>query len=211
VPGAGTFAQTFYAYGELLRNDSRVYGGPIFSEGTYHWLYAGLADGNYALAYDGRPLAKEPLLPVFDLYQIHPKECDIGMGWTVNFCDAIPDWRKPENLDRAIDRFLLHTLRPKPLPTAGSRSNRLGEINSKQSASPAKASSSSAVPSECAARSWAVKPSMSKVSASPRPSAMIRQGNPRGASGQCREIRPALRRLAVRASRNTAHGLRRPV
>jgi hypothetical protein len=110
VPGAGTFAQTFYAYGELLRNDSRVYGGPVFSEGTYQWLYAGLADGNYALAYDGRPLAKEPLLPVFDLYQIHPRECDIGMGWTANFCDAIPEWCKPENLDHAIDRFLLHTL-----------------------------------------------------------------------------------------------------
>jgi hypothetical protein len=110
VPGAGTFAQTFYAYGELLRHDSRVYAGPIFSEGSYHWLYAGLADGNYALAYDGRPLAKEPLLPVFDLLHIHPKECDIGMGWTANFCDAIPDWTKPENLDRAIDRFLLHTL-----------------------------------------------------------------------------------------------------
>jgi hypothetical protein len=109
-PGAGTFVQTFYAYGELLRNDSRVYGEPIFSEGTYQWLYAGLADGNYALAYDGRPLAKEPLLPVFDLYQIHTKECDIGMGWTANFCDAIPDWRKPDNLDRAIDRFLLNTL-----------------------------------------------------------------------------------------------------
>lgn len=110
VPGAGTFAQTFYAYGELLRNDSRVYDGPIFSEGTYQWLYAGLADGNYALAYDGHPLAKEPLLPVFDLCQVHSKECDIGMGWTANFCDAIADWRKPENLDRAIDRFLLHTL-----------------------------------------------------------------------------------------------------
>ncbi len=110
VPGAGTFAQTFYAYGELLRNDSRVYGGPIFSEGTYHWLYAGLADGNYALAYDGRPLAKEPLLPIFDLYEIHTKECDIGMGWTANFCDAIPDWRKAENMDRAIDRFLLNTM-----------------------------------------------------------------------------------------------------
>jgi hypothetical protein len=110
VPGAGTFAQTFYAYGELLRNDSRVYGGPIFSEGYFHWLYAGLADGNYALMYDGRPLAKEPLLPVFDLYQIHPRECDIGMAWTAHFCDGIPDWRKPENLDRAIDRFLLNTL-----------------------------------------------------------------------------------------------------
>jgi hypothetical protein len=110
VPGAGTFTQTLYAYGELLRNDSRVYDGPVFSEGTYQWLYAGLADGNYALAYDGHPLAKEPLMPVFDLYQIHPRECDIGMGWTANFCDAIPDWKKPENLDHAIDRFLLHTL-----------------------------------------------------------------------------------------------------
>lgn len=110
VPGAGTFAQTFYAYGELLRNDSRVYGGPIFSEGTYQWLYAGLADGNYALAYNGRPLAVEPLLPVFDLYQIHTKECDIGMAWTSWFCDAIPNWQAPENIDRVIDRFLLHTL-----------------------------------------------------------------------------------------------------
>lgn len=110
VPGAGTFAQTFYAYGEILRNDSRVYGGPIFSEGTYQWLYAGLADGNYALAYNGKPLANEPLLPVFDLYQIHSKECDIGMGWTAFFCDAIPNWQAPENIDRAIDRFLLHTL-----------------------------------------------------------------------------------------------------
>ena len=110
VPGAGTFAQTFYAYGELLRNDSRVYDGPIFSEGTYQWLYAGLADGNYALAYDGHPLAKEPLMPAFDLLQIHPKECDIGMGWTANFCDAIAGWRQPSRLDQAIDRFLLHTL-----------------------------------------------------------------------------------------------------
>jgi hypothetical protein len=110
VPGAATFAQTFYAYGELLRNDSRVYRGPIFSEGTYQWLYAGLADGNYALAYDGRPLAKEPLLPVFDLYQIHTKECDIGMGWTANFGEGIPDWQAPTNLDRTIDRFILHTL-----------------------------------------------------------------------------------------------------
>lgn len=110
VPGAGTFAQTLYAYGELLRHDSEVYGGPVFSEGTYHWLYAGLADGNYALVYDGRPLALEPLLPVFDLLELHPKQCDIGMGWTAHFCDPLGDWKRPENLDRAIDRFLLHTL-----------------------------------------------------------------------------------------------------
>jgi len=110
LPGAGTYAQTFYAYGELLRNDSRVYGGPIFSEGTYHWMYAGLADGNYGLTYNGHNVATDPLLPVFDLYQIHTKECDIGVPWTSYFCDTMPNWRAPENIDRAIDRFLLHTL-----------------------------------------------------------------------------------------------------
>ncbi|MCC6730276.1 MAG: hypothetical protein IT208_13140 [Chthonomonadales bacterium] len=110
LPGAGTFAQTFYAYGELLRNDSHVYGGPIFSEGTYQWLYAGLADGNYGHTYNGRGLATEPLLPAFDLHQIHTKECDIGVSWTAFFCDAIPNWRAPANIDRAIDRFLLTTL-----------------------------------------------------------------------------------------------------
>lgn len=110
VPGAGTLAQTFYAYGELLRNDSRVYGGPIFSEGTYQCLYAGLADGNYGHTYDGRQIANEPLLPAFDLYQIHTKECDIGISWTSSFCDAIPNWHDPSKIDNAIDRFLLHTL-----------------------------------------------------------------------------------------------------
>ena len=50
------------------------------------------------------------LLPVFDLREIHPKEGDIGMGWTTHFCASIPNWRAPENLDRSIDRFLLNTL-----------------------------------------------------------------------------------------------------
>jgi hypothetical protein len=109
-PGAGAFSQTFYAYGELLRHDSRAYAAPIFSEGTYHWLYAGLADGNYALVYNGRSMANEPLLPVFDLLQIHPKECDIGMGWTEQFCGGIPEWNAPKNIDHSIDRFLLTTL-----------------------------------------------------------------------------------------------------
>ncbi|MCS7223916.1 MAG: hypothetical protein NZ959_05100 [Armatimonadetes bacterium] len=108
VPGAGTFAQTFYCYGELLRNDSKVYGGPIFSEGTFQWLYAGLCDGNYALTYNGRPIAREPLLPVFFLREIHTKECDIGMAWTDWFLQGIPDWQK--DIDQALDRFLLHTI-----------------------------------------------------------------------------------------------------
>jgi hypothetical protein len=110
VPGAGTFAQTFYAYGQLLRNDSRVYHGPIFSEGTYQCFYAGLPDGNYGHTYNNRPLATEPLLPVFDLDQIHTKECDIGVSWTTSYCDAIPNWQAPQNIDTAIDRFILTTM-----------------------------------------------------------------------------------------------------
>ncbi len=110
VPGAGTFAQTFYAYGQLLRNDSRVYHGPIFSEGTYQCFYAGLPDGNYGHTYNNRPLATEPLLPVFDLNQIHTKECDIGVSWTTSYCDAIPNWQAPQNIDNAIDRFILTTM-----------------------------------------------------------------------------------------------------
>jgi len=66
-----------------------------------------MADG---LTAPRRPITKEPLLPVFDLNQIHTRECDIGMGWTSSFCDAIPNWRDPQNLDNAIDRFLLYTL-----------------------------------------------------------------------------------------------------
>jgi len=108
LPGAASFAQTFYAYGELLRNDSRAYAAPIFSEGTYHWLYAGLDDGNYAQ--DGRDLTTEPLLPAFDLYQIHPKQCDIGMGVGMSFVDSIPRGTTLAGLDAAIDRYLVNTL-----------------------------------------------------------------------------------------------------
>ena len=46
VPGAGTMAATFYAYGQLLLNDQRVY-GPTQSEGTFQWIYAGLESGSY--------------------------------------------------------------------------------------------------------------------------------------------------------------------
>lgn len=108
LPGAGSFAQTFYAYGEILRNDSRDYAAPIFSEGTYHWFYAGLGDGNYAQ--DGRDLTTEPLLPAFDLYQIHPRQCDIGMGVSMSFVDGIPRGTTFAGLDYAIDRYLLNTL-----------------------------------------------------------------------------------------------------
>ena len=104
VPGAGTFAATFYAYGELLLNDQKIY-GPIWSEGSYQWLYAGLATGNYALAYNGVDMSKEPLDVVFDLMKIHTLETDIGMPWTSQFFKE-SGWDKPENIDQSIDHFI---------------------------------------------------------------------------------------------------------
>jgi len=108
VPGAGTFAATFYAYGELLLNDQKVY-GPVWSEGTYHWLYAGLATGNYGLAYTNVDLSKEPLNVAFDLMKIHPLECDIGMPWTAGFLKEA-GWDKPERIDESIDHFMAATI-----------------------------------------------------------------------------------------------------
>ena len=108
VPGAGTFAATFYAYGELLLHDQRVY-GPTWSEGTYQCLYAGLATGNYGLAYTGVDLAQEPLNVAFDLMTIHPLECDIGMPWTGHFLKG-EDWKTPERIDESIDHFLAATI-----------------------------------------------------------------------------------------------------
>jgi len=110
VPGGGTFAATFYAYGEILLNDQKVYDGPIFSEGTYQWLYAGLASGNYGLAYTGINLYEHPLNVAFDLLKIHPLECDIGMPWTAHFMGNQKDWSSPENIDASIDRFISATL-----------------------------------------------------------------------------------------------------
>ncbi len=108
VPGAGTFAATFYAYGELLLNDQKVY-GPTWSEGTFQWLYAGLATGNYGLCYGSADLSKEPLNVVFDLLKIHPLELDIGMPWTSSFFRE-PGWDKPERLEQSIDHFIAATI-----------------------------------------------------------------------------------------------------
>lgn len=110
VPGAGTFAATFYAYGEILLNDQKIYGGPIFSEGTYQWLYAGLASGNYGLAYTGLNLYEHPLNVAFDLLKIHPLECDIGMPWTGHFMQNQKDWSASDQIDASIDRFIAATL-----------------------------------------------------------------------------------------------------
>ena len=48
VPGAGTFAATFYSYGEIMLHQKNAWKGPVYSEGNHHFYYSGLTDGNYA-------------------------------------------------------------------------------------------------------------------------------------------------------------------
>ena len=106
VPGAGTLAATFYAYGQLLRNDQRVY-GPTQSEGTYQWLYAGLTSGSYGWVYTNVNLLTHPLDVSFMLRKIHPLECDYGMGYTPYYLDQIdPQWAKSAKRREYIDLYL---------------------------------------------------------------------------------------------------------
>lgn len=110
VPGAGVFATTFYAYGELLLHDQDVYDGHCWSEGHHQWLYAGLCTGNYGLTYSDLQLWKEPYLPHFDLLKMHPLSVDIGMPWTGQFFKGKEGWNLPENIVRSIDQFIAATI-----------------------------------------------------------------------------------------------------
>ena len=110
VPGAGTMAATFYAYGQLLLNDQRVY-GPTQSEGTYQWLYAGLESGSYGWVYTDVNLLTRPLDVVFHLWQIHPLQCDYGMGDTGYYLQKIdPEWQKSPKRRDYVDLFLATTI-----------------------------------------------------------------------------------------------------
>ena len=110
VPGAGTFASTFYAFGELLLNDQEVYKHHAWSEGNHQWLYAGLITGNYALTYSDLNLREYPYLPHFDLLKMHPLQVDFGIPWTARFFRGYDDWSKPENIENSIDQFIAATI-----------------------------------------------------------------------------------------------------
>jgi len=103
VPGAGTFAATYYAYGEILLHQKKIWNGPVYSEGNNHWYYSGLADGNYAQD-QSYQIPLNAWLVDFDLRKIHPLENNFGMGNPGMF-------RNPEkDAKKALDRFLAATL-----------------------------------------------------------------------------------------------------
>jgi hypothetical protein len=110
VPGAGTFAATFYPYGELLLHDQEVYKHHCWSEGHHQWLYAGLTTGNYGLTYSSLRMWEYPYLPHFELLKIHPLSVDIGIPWTAHFFREKDGWNKPENIVASIDQFLAATI-----------------------------------------------------------------------------------------------------
>jgi len=106
VPGAGTFAANFYAYGEIMLHQKQIWGGPVYSEGDAHWYFCGLTDGNYAqdmLYFKHNP--DWPWLVDFDLVKMHPLGNSFGMGYPSMFYSR-EEMSKPD----AIDRFLAATL-----------------------------------------------------------------------------------------------------
>ena len=106
VPGAGTFAATFYAFGELLDFERRVLNGPVYSEGQSQYFYCGIVDGNYAQDQRAR-LFEEPWLVDFDLLRLHPLCNNFGMGYPAMF---YPRTYKAPSRTAWRDRFLAATV-----------------------------------------------------------------------------------------------------
>lgn len=116
VPGAGTFSETFYAWGETLLLQKKIWNGPVWSEGGHQFFFAGLCDGNYGQD-RSRPYGKLPWLVDFDVLKLHPLETDFGMGCLSMFMpDAsgqngyMPDTPTPQARTEVIDRFIGATL-----------------------------------------------------------------------------------------------------
>jgi len=108
LPGAGQFGTTYRCYAKLLLNERATYGA-VYSEGSRHWLYAGLHDGSDAQIASPQP-HREPFLVDFDLLKVHPKEMDAGMSWLSRYvrdqaaADELGGW------EAAQDHFNAATL-----------------------------------------------------------------------------------------------------
>ena len=110
VPGAGTFAATFYAYGEIMLHQKATWNGPVYSEGNHHWFYCGLTDGNYGQDQAAK-LSVNPWLVDFDLRKLHPLCCNFGMGNPSMFYGKEELHGKTDaERDAQLDRFLAATL-----------------------------------------------------------------------------------------------------
>jgi len=110
VPGAGTFAATLYAYGEIMLHQKKTWNGPVYSEGNNHWYYCGLTDGNYGQDQQAH-LDVNPWLVDFDLRKLHPLCCNFGMGNLGMFYGRRQGLgNTPQEREARLDRFLAATL-----------------------------------------------------------------------------------------------------
>jgi len=112
TPGAGMFKMQFNAYARLLYNESIAHKGPVFSEGNYHWFYAGIVDGNYATIVPyGQGWKIEPLVD-FDLLKMHTKMTDFGMGFGEMYYGLNTTWwrAEPGPHNPWFDRFTAATI-----------------------------------------------------------------------------------------------------
>ncbi|MCX5677046.1 MAG: hypothetical protein NTX87_18815, partial [Planctomycetota bacterium] len=105
VPGAGTFAAVFYAFGEIMLLQKAAWNGPVYSEGAYHFMYCGLTDGNYAQDQSYR-FDQNPWLVDFDLRKMHDLGCNFGMGNPNMMFGRRDLGATREAQDAALDRFL---------------------------------------------------------------------------------------------------------
>ena len=108
LPGAGQFGTTYRCYAKLLLNERATYGA-VYSEGSCHWLYAGLHDGSDAQIASPAPW-REPFLVDFDLLMIHPKEMDAGMSWLSRYVNTPGATEELGGPEAAQDRFTAATL-----------------------------------------------------------------------------------------------------
>ena len=126
VPGAGTFAAVFYAFGEIMLHQKDAWNGPVYSEGGNHAFYCGLTDGNYGQDQSYRP-AENPWLVDFDLRKMHDLCCNFGMGNPDMFyAGSHPPQTTPQERDAWLDRFLAATVafgHPGFLVTSGGTTN----------------------------------------------------------------------------------------
>ena len=110
VPGAGTVAQTYYAFGEIMLLQKAAWDGPVYSEGNNHFPYCGLTDGNYAQDQNYR-LSDNPWLVDFDLRRMHDLCCNFGVGNVEMFFGRESDLGgNKEEMRSSLDRFLAATL-----------------------------------------------------------------------------------------------------
>ena len=110
VPGAGTFAATYYSYGEIMLLQKAAWDGPVYSEGNNHAIYCGLTDGNYGQDQRYKP-ATSPWLVDFDLRKMHDLCCNFGMGNVEMFYGRNYSLGSTKlEIDASVDRFLAATV-----------------------------------------------------------------------------------------------------